>query len=264
MELDDAYANAAYIDNAESFPPMWAERAEAFRKNLGDRAKLDLAYGTAERERFDMFLPEDAPVGLFVFVHGGYWKAFDKTYWSHLAAGALARGWAVAMPSYTLAPEARISEITRLVAAAVMAAAGQVAGPIVLAGHSAGGHLVSRMLAPGLLDEDVAERIAHVMPISPVADLRPLLRTSMNEILQLDEDEAAAESPVLTEDRHEVPVTVWVGGDERPAFLDQAIWLSEAWGSGLVVAQGKHHFDVIAPLTDTRSDMLRSLLASAG
>jgi acetyl esterase/lipase len=264
MELDDAYANAAYIDNAEGYPPMWAEKAEAFRVRLGDRAKLDLAYGAAEREKFDLFLPEADPAGLFVFVHGGYWKAFDKSYWSDLAEGALARGWAVAMPSYTLAPEARIAQITGQIAAAITAAAGQVAGPIVLAGHSAGGHLVARMLAPGMLEDDVAGRIAHVMPISPVADLRPLLRTSMNEILQLDEDEAAAESPVLTEDRREVPVTVWVGGDERPAFLDQAIWLSEAWSAGLVVAQGKHHFDVIAPLADPRSDMVRGLLAGAG
>src|SRR3546814_5563195 len=51
-----------------------------------------------------------SPAGLAVFVHGGYWMAFDKSSWSHLAAGAVARGWAVALPSYTLCPEARISD----------------------------------------------------------------------------------------------------------------------------------------------------------
>ena len=45
----------------------------------------------ARRERFVLFLPEVMAVGLMVFVHGGYWRAFDKSDWSHLAAGALAK-----------------------------------------------------------------------------------------------------------------------------------------------------------------------------
>ena len=77
-----------------------------------------------------------------VFVHGGYWRAFDRGLWSHLAAGPLARGWAVAMPGYVLAPEARIAAITAMIADAVAAAAAEVDGPMRLAGHSAGGHLV--------------------------------------------------------------------------------------------------------------------------
>ena len=68
--------------------------------------------GTAPRNRFDLFLPEDAPKGLVVFVHGGYWVRFDKSYWSHLARGSVEHGYAVAMPSYTLCPQTRISGIT--------------------------------------------------------------------------------------------------------------------------------------------------------
>ena len=64
------------------------------------------------RNRFDLFLPEDTPKGLVVFVHGGYWVRFDKSYWSHLANGSVEHGYAVAMPSYTLCPQTRISGIT--------------------------------------------------------------------------------------------------------------------------------------------------------
>ena len=69
------------------------------------------------------FSPEAAPQGLLVFVHGGYWLRFDREMWSHLAAGAVARGWACAVPSYTLAPEARIGAMTREIASAVEVAA---------------------------------------------------------------------------------------------------------------------------------------------
>jgi len=262
MELDDAYANAAYIAGADAYPARWQALAQAWvdaQTALG-QAKVDVAYDAGARHQFDLFLPEGTPKGLMIFVHGGYWLRFDKSYWSHLAAGAHGRGWAVAMPTYDLCPSVRIADITRQIAQAVTKAAEMVAGPIVLSGHSAGGHLVARMLAPGLLPEDVAARLQKVMPISPVADLRPLLQTSMNENLRLDQTEAEVESPVLMAQRHDVPVTVWVGAKERPAFLDQARWLAEAWGAGHVVAKDKHHFDVIEPLADPDSDMVQALL----
>ena len=78
----------------------WAEPAKNYRAVLAEtgRARLDLVYGDGERNRFDLFLPEDAPKGLVVFVHGGYWVRFDKSYWSHLARGSVEHGYAVAMP----------------------------------------------------------------------------------------------------------------------------------------------------------------------
>ncbi|MCW1956910.1 MAG: alpha/beta hydrolase [Roseobacter sp.] len=259
MELDDAYANAAYIPEGESYPPRWQAEAAAFR-DAAQPAELDVAYGPSPRQRLDLFRPEGAAKGLLVFVHGGFWRMLDKSYWSHLAAGALAKGWAVAMPSYTLCPQARISQITREIAAAVSHAAGAVDGPIALAGHSAGGHLVARMLAKGLLPDAVAGRLSHVMPISPLSDLRPLMQTSMNADFKLDAAEAVAESPIFMGARVDCPVSVWVGGAERPAFLDQARWLSEAWGCALLEDAGKHHFDVVEPLAEPESEMLARLL----
>ena len=81
------------------------------------------------------------------------------------------------------------------------------------------------MAMPGVLAEDVAARLQNVVPISPVTDLRPLMQTSMNAELGITEAIAARESPVLGKPM-DVPVTVWVGGGERPAFLDQARWLA--------------------------------------
>ena len=261
-ELDDAYANAAHIPGSSDYPPRWGRAAEALREGLIEQglADLDLSYGDSPRQRFDLFHPGAAAKGLMVFVHGGYWLRFDKSVWSHLAAGALSRGWAVAMPSYDLCPQVRIADTTRQIAGAVTASAAMVAGPIVLAGHSAGGHLVTRMLQPGLLPDAVAMRLRHVLSISPVSDLRPLMRTSMNADFMLDDASARAESPALMVERLPVPVTVWVGADERPVFLDQARWLAEAWGCGHVVDEGKHHFDVIDALTDGHSSMIDRLL----
>ncbi|MCM2563059.1 alpha/beta hydrolase [Lutimaribacter sp. EGI FJ00015] len=262
MELDDAYANAAHIPGSDAYPDRWARQAAAFREGVIEQglAELDVDYGDTPRQRFDLFLPRETPKGLFAFVHGGYWLRFDKSVWSHLAGGMLHNGWAVAMPSYDLAPQVEIARITWQIARFCEVAGQMVAGPIRLAGHSAGGHLVARMAVPGVLPRRLAERLAHVMPISPVADLRPMLKTSMNAQFRLDEAGAAAESPVLQRPVKGLPVTVWVGGDERPAFLDQAQWLADAWGCDHVVDPGKHHFDVIDALADADSKMVQTLL----
>jgi arylformamidase len=120
--------------------------------------------------------------------------------WSHLAAGPLAHGYAVAMPSYTLCPEARFPISPGEIAAAIGFAAGAIAGPIRLTGHSAGGHLVTRMISgEPLLSADVLGRVAGVTSISGVHDLRPLMRTEMNDTLQIDAIEALSQSPVLLE-----------------------------------------------------------------
>ena len=193
-DLSRDYTNAAFIAGAETYPPKWAQAAAAFRAGLGARARLDLPYGPAERQRLDLFLPDTAPRGLMVYLHGGYWMAFGRQDWSHLAAGALALGWAVVMPGYTTAPEGRVGAMVREVAVAVALAARLVEGPVVVTGHSAGGHIAAR-LACADLALSFAARLRRIVPISPLSDLRPLMQTAMNAGLKLDMAEALAESP---------------------------------------------------------------------
>jgi acetyl esterase/lipase len=160
------------------------------------------------------------------------------------------------MPAYTLAPEARIRAMTREVAASIEQAATEVSGPIRLIGHSAGGHLVTRMLCADVpLAAGVRSRIAHVVSLSGLHDLRPFLKLAMNETLRLDAAEAVAESPALLTPVEGTPVTAWVGGDELPEFLRQTRLLPLVWGglgieTNTVEEPGRHHFDVIDGLTD--------------
>lgn len=260
IDWEDAFQNGAYIAGAEDYPVDWSAQAQAFR--AGIQGELDLAYGAHPRERLDLFRPAGAARGLVVFVHGGYWLKFDKSIWSHLAAGPLARGWAVALPSYTLAPEASIPQITAQIGAAVEHAAGLITGPIRLAGHSAGGHLVTRMVCEDSpLGTQTRARIARVVSISGLHDLRPLLATAMNDQLRLTPETAAAESPVLHAPLPGIPVTAWVGGDERPEFLRQSALLREAWAADLEVAKGRHHFDVIEDLAKPDSGLTEALLS---
>lgn len=247
IDWEDAFLNVPYIPQGEAFPDLWKQRAAAYREQV--QAELDLAYGSHPREKFDLFFPAKAQRGLVVFVHGGFWLRLDKSYWSDLAEGALEHGWAVAVPSYPLAPEALIPDITQSIAAAIGAAAQRVDGPIRLAGHSAGGHLVTRMVCQqGPLPRDLTSRIERVVSISGLHDLRPLQMHSMNDKLGLTPTVAEAESPALHQPIVGPQITAWVGAAERPEFLRQSSLLAEIWHGAAVrfeVDPHRHHFDVI-------------------
>jgi acetyl esterase/lipase len=267
-DWDDAYTNGAHIAGGDRWPAAWTEAAAAFRKQAAGRyeSRMDVAYGAGERHRYDLFLPAGTPKGLFVYMHGGYWKAFDKSAWSHVARGPLEHGWAVALPSYDLCPDVRIAEIGRQVAAAVEAAAVRIDGPIRLAGHSAGGHLVTRLVsATSPLDPAVRGRIANTVSISGVHDLRPLMRTQMNDVLRLDDAEAAAESPALLRPADGVRLVCWVGAAERSEFIRQSgllanVWLGLGAATALVVEPDRHHFNIIDGLSDPSHPLTHTLL----
>ncbi len=264
-DWDAAYHNGALEADPAAIFADWAARAAAFREAA--QGVQEIAYGAHPRERLDLFLPDAAPKGLLVFIHGGYWKAMDKAQSSHLAAGALARGWAVAIPGYPLCPEARIAEITRSVARAVETAAARVPGPLALTGHSAGGHLAARMVCDGgPLAEAVAARVARVAGLSGVYDLRPLMNTAMNDVLRIDEAEAVAESPALLRPRKGVRLLAYVGADELPEFRRQNALIANIW-TGLGAdctaqeAHGLRHFGVVDGLCEKDGGLTRWLTA---
>lgn len=244
---DRAYANSDFITDGPLYLPRWQAKAAAFRARQGARAQLDIPYGAGDRHKFDLFLPNATPRGLMLFIHGGYWMALDRRDFSHLAIGALLRGYAVAMPSYTLAPQARISQITSEIQTALNAAAELVGGPITVTGHSAGGHLAARLANSGMGGAAQA-RITTCLPISPIAKLAPLMDTSMNKDLRLDLAECEAESPARAPLAPHINAHIWVGAQERPAFLWQARTLSEEWRCPWTPAPNRHHFNVIDDL----------------
>jgi arylformamidase len=264
-DWDDAYANGAHIAGGDGYVARWAKEAQNFRDQVGNRSKLDLSYGRSPRNRLDVFVPNSVAKGVFVFVHGGYWMRFDKNSWSHLAQGALSRGFIVSMPSYTLCPDIRIGGIVREVANAIAQSAELIEGPVYLAGHSAGGHLVCRMMTSSSpLPEAVRRRVAHVVSISGVHDLRPIMGTQMNATLRLDEEEARAESPALLEPSPGLRLTCWVGAGERAEFLRQNALMANIWrglgaATAAVVEDNRHHFNVVEGLSDPDSPLTKAL-----
>lgn len=260
IDWTDAFDNIGSVKNGAALPGKWTAAAAAFRAAYP--GEEDLAYGPGPREVLDLFAPDGPSRGLFVYIHGGYWHKFDKSYWSHLARGPLLRGWHVAVVSYPLAPEARLSDMTACVARAIGFAADRVPGVICVAGHSAGGHLTSRMLCEGVLPKAVADRLARVTSISGLHQLAPIRLAAMNEVLKITEEEAEAESPASQVPLPGVPFCAWVGAKERPELVRQTRLIEEVWekrGANVraVYDSGHDHFTVIEALGEADSALTR-------
>lgn len=268
-DWDDAYSNGIHIAGGQDYPSRWEDASAAFRARMmaTGRAEIDLAYGEGERHKLDLFHPEGFAKGLVVIVHGGYWLAFDKNRWSHLAEGALAHGYAVALPSYSLCPAVKIGSIVREVARAVEWAADRIGGPIRLTGHSAGGHLVTRMICKDSpLAASVQARITRTVSISGLHDLRPLMQTAMNGDLAIHPQEALEESPALLLPMPAANLVCWVGGAERSEFLRQSALLTNIWtglgaATALTIEPDRHHFNIIDGLKDSGHPLVHTLLA---
>ena len=269
IDWDEALDNIGHVPGADVTLERWKRLAEDYRRSpdVAGSLETDLVYGPRPRNRMDIIRPASRSRGLVVFIHGGYWIRLGKEFFTHLAEGVRAAGFDVAIPGYTLAPEARISGITSEIATAVEVAARHGDGPVTLVGHSAGGHLATRMVCDDSpLLESVRDRLARVVAISGLFDLRPLLLTEMNRVLNLDNREAREESPVFHQPvsgRPDLEVVFWVGALERPEFLRQTQLIYEAWKPlrdvALVHRRHRDHFTVIEDLADPDSALVHTI-----
>jgi arylformamidase len=108
-ERDAAYDNNKAVANS---PALIAARNEASAKFRASHATaLDIPYGKRERTKIDLYPARDKAAPCLVFIHGGYWQRNSRDVFAMLVEGVAAHGWSVAIPGYSLAPEASLSEI---------------------------------------------------------------------------------------------------------------------------------------------------------
>lgn len=253
LDLEAEYNNRARVPEHPGIIAGWARDAAAYREWKPPRV---ITYGDGERHKLDVF---DAGAGPCVmFVHGGYWQGLDRSFFSHMARGLNAHGVTVALPSYDLCPNVRIGDIVEQIRAACAALSRDTGAPIIVSGHSAGGHAAACMLA-------TEANVPAACAISGLFELAPLIPTSLNTALGLDQLEADALSPLAWPAPEGKTLDAIVGGAESSEFLRQSADIVREWGEHGVAARYEeiadaNHFTVIAPLADPESPMCARLL----
>lgn len=245
----------------------WARDSAAARARLANSGgcRLDLAYGAAAAETLDLFAAAgDRPAPLLAFIHGGYWQALDKGDYSYMAPVFVDNGVAFASLNYSLAPDAKIGtmidQVRRALAWLYRNADDLGIDParIVVAGHSAGGHLAALAAATdwaALAADLPADLLAGAVAISGVYDLEPIRLSYHNKVLGIAAGEAAPWSPLHNLPHRAPPMVLAVGSEETDEFLrQQAEYVTALRARGLAAEEvemaGLNHFSAVDALAD--------------
>lgn len=266
--LDAQYNNRARVPEAPQILERWAN-ASALARAQSD-CVLDLPYGSAPGETLDVFRTTRTGAPVFVFIHGGYWRALDKRDHSFVAPALVDAGAMVVVPNYALCPAVTIEQIALQMVQAlawVWRHAQEFGGDpqrIVVGGHSAGGHLTAMMLACQWqqVGADLPARLVQGgLSISGVFEMEPIRRTPfLAGDLRLTAAAAKRLSPALMP-APAGPLAAVVGGDESDEFQRQNRLIREVWGDIVVpvceVIPGTNHFTVLHDLADADARLHR-------
>ena len=254
--LQSQYDNSGKIAGSAELVGRYPVQASAFRARHA-HAEYALPYGSDPRQQLDIFWPgsgRDAPLALFI--HGGYWQRGDRSQWSHVAAGLVTHGIAVAVPSYPICPAVSMTALVDAVRDVVPFLHHRHGKPVFVTGHSAGGHLAAMLLATDWAAYGLpADAISAAMPISGLFDLAPLRLTSINDALGMDAAEAHALSARFLPAPGR-PFRAVVGGDEGPEYFQQSRGLADAWVGRWETLAGHHHFSIVDELADPASRLV--------
>ncbi|GLS46632.1 alpha/beta hydrolase [Methylobacterium brachythecii] len=246
-ERDAAYNNSAAVPEGAGMIDRWNAASADLRKQHKDT--VDLPYGKGERNRWDLFPAKDSKAPCLVFVHGGYWQSRSRESFSCLTEGVREAGMSAALPGYTLAPDATLSQILAELISALdwlgkEGPAHGIEGPVIISGWSAGGHLAARLLAHPSVRAGLA--------ISGIFELAPLRDTYLNDKLKLTDEEVAGLSP-LRLPAIEKPLTLAYGTAELSPLVENsrvfhAFRAAQHAAGALIPVPKANHFTVLDAL----------------
>jgi arylformamidase len=267
MTLPDLFRTRDHVAEFDDYVELFAKRSAEARQRYISR--LDQAYGPGEMEQLDLFFPSEGVEGrpLHLFVHGGYWRMFDKSDFSLVAATIVEAGGIAAIMNYDLMPNVRMESIVSQARAAARwlvdnaRSFGGDPDHLSVSGHSAGGHLVC-----WLMTQDSPVRPRSVLSLSGLFDLEPLRQSFLQPLIGLTDDEVARYTPLSAYYLKDQAVHLMVGEAETQPFHQQAQQfqtLLEAQGcpARLSVVPSANHMSIVADLGDISTEPGRALAA---
>jgi len=282
MNKDAAYYESAYnprvaVPEFNDHFERWKKRSAQAQQTLAGRAYNDIAYGPDSMQKLDIYRAKGESQALLIYIHGGYWRALDKSIQSFVAPPFVERGVTVASINYALCPTVHVQDIVLQVlqACAWLYRNGPNFGAprdrLFVSGHSAGGHLTAIALAalwPKFSPDLPGKVVQGGLSISGVYDVEPVMNTpSVNVDVQLTPSEARRVSPVYMPPATNAPLYTAVGGKEQEGFHEQNRLIRTKWKSVIkddFPCPEDNHFTILDRFADPQSALFKGALKMMG
>ena len=263
QELDRQYNARGTVPDVLPVMAEYRTRTQAVQARV--RCQANIPYGPTGPERLDIYPTAGAAAPVFVYLHGGYWRALDAADSGFMAEAMTQAGICVVAVNYTLAPAASLDEIVRQCRAALewvhanIAAHGGDPARLHVGGSSAGGHLAAMLAVPGCVALP-GDAIRSLTLLSGLYDLTHLPHTHVNEWLRLDAAAAARNSPLWQLPRPGMRIVGSYAPNETDEFKRQSeVYFAACHAAGshveVVAMPGTNHFDIVFALADAASPL---------
>lgn len=190
---------------------------------------LDISYGDSEGQRLDVFPGKSPNAPVFIFIHGGYFRALDKSQYRFIAPRLRRLGFTTVLVNYDLAPKVSVSEIFNQVQKAIHWIAQHSNDwqgdpeKLYLCGHSVGAVLAARVLEkPDFFDPNRTWAIRGALLLSGIYKLTALQQSYLNTDLHLSAEEAEGLSADVAALKAGGRLLVAVGDRETNEFVRQS------------------------------------------
>ncbi|TNE35933.1 MAG: alpha/beta hydrolase [Alphaproteobacteria bacterium] len=269
--LNIEYLPRLTVPDAPRYFEHAATRSELAREEL--TCHLDLPYGSGDLMTLDVFPAATKNAPVFIFIHGGYWRALSKSFYSEVAKPFVAAGATVVLPDYDLCPKVTITQIVAEIRQSlrwIYENIGDYNGnrhALYLSGHSAGGHLTGMMMTTDWEAEGLpGDLLKGAAPLSGLFDIEPHRHTDLQTDLRLTAEEAAANSPQNLDLTVDCPVLCAVGGGESGSFHRQSRdFADKCRAAGLTCdlyeTGADNHFDITDRLNNAADPLTQALLS---
>lgn len=268
-ELDRQYDIRQAVPDIMEIADLMAQQSERTRSEHFGYGEF--SYGDSPLQKLDYF-PAYPNSPLLIYIHGGYWHAFDKSVFSNVGAAWNRVGVSVAVINYRLAPAVAMREIVDDVRQSIIwlwrnaVRLGFDKSRMIACGSSAGGHLTAMMLATDwttIGKELPLNLLKGGASISGLHDLGPFLRAPfLKDKVRLTEQDVEEFSPARRKPATSAPIITCVGGDESPAFHAQNRLIAECWPEAFkadIPSSGTNHVTVNNELTNTESQLFKAV-----
>lgn len=229
----------------------------------------DIPYAALPLEQSDIYPSSQAHSKTLVFIHGGYWHLLDKSSFHFIAEVFPADNITTVLLNYPLAPACSMDQIVLSCRKAIAWLYQNIAyyngdpDQIYLAGHSAGGHLAAMLMTTdwprfnSLVPENT---IKGVCALSGLFNLTPVHLCYINQIVNMNDEAAARNSPVNLQPMNDCPLILAVGATETAEFIEQSTELALCWNQkncNVLLAQipGSNHYSILDTITDNEAEL---------
>jgi arylformamidase len=270
--LEQEYSPSSCIEDIGIYINEYIGKSQQVLKQaqLDNTVITDLSYAPSNDsdQRLDLFLPSansELKGKLQVYIHGGYWQELSKNESCFAANNFQQHGYHFAVVNYSLAPKATLAEIVEQNRQALIwlyqhaDKYGYNKDQIYISGSSAGAHLAVLMAMTDwskYLNINT-NLVKGICAVSGIYDLTPIAQTYINKPLNLQAEDIAKFSPLLSTKQwqflHTCSLIFAFGDNETSEFKRQTLTLikqlkQQGYNSTWAEINERNHFNIILDL----------------